>query len=88
MGSFVWTEETESETLKKAIVVRLPPEGDMGDLVQIARAEGSKLFHGEKVKVVEAYRTSQNSEWIAVVQTCGDLCSNTPKKQTPTKDST
>ena len=68
--------------MKKAIVVRLPPEGDMGDLVQIARAEGQKLFHGNKVKVVEAIRTGKNDEWVAVIQSTEDMSESRlkPKK--------
>jgi hypothetical protein len=68
LGGFVWTEKEGIEAVKKAIVVRLPPEGDIGDLVQIARAEGKRLFHGKRVKVVEAFRTGKNGEWVAVVQ--------------------
>jgi hypothetical protein len=68
LGSLVWAEKGESETVKKAILVRLPPEGDMGDLVQIARAEGKKLFHGSTVRVVETFRTGKPDEWVAVIQ--------------------
>jgi len=53
---------------KKALVIRLPPEGDLGDLVQIARAIGKKLFRGCSVRVVEAYPTRVVDEWAVVVQ--------------------
>lgn len=53
--------------MRKALVVSLPLGKDLGDLIQIARAEGKRLFKGNNVKVVDADRRSQN-EWVVVVQ--------------------
>lgn len=49
-------------------MISVKPSMDMGDVVQIARAEGKKLFHGEKVRVVDAFHTSRPEEWVAVVE--------------------
>ena len=53
--------------VRKALIISLPVGRDLGDLVQIARAEGKKLFKGNSVKVVDADRRSQ-TEWLVVVQ--------------------
>ena len=55
------------EGKKKALLICLPPNRDLGDLIQIARAEGKKIFHGHTVSVVDADRRSPN-EWLVVVQ--------------------
>jgi len=51
----------------------------MGDVVQIARSVGMKLFHGEKVKVVETIPTRNNDEWVAIVQSIGTQKPNPEK---------
>lgn len=52
----------------KALVIQAPFESDLGNIVQISRAEGMKIFHNpSKIKVVEAIHSS-NGYWIVVVQ--------------------
>jgi len=52
----------------KAFLIRVNPSMDMGDVVQVARAEGKKLFKTSKnVKVVDLVRRSE-TEFFAVVQ--------------------
>ncbi len=51
----------------KALVIQMPYETDLGDLVQVARAEAMKIFHKpNKIKVLELIRFQHG--WIAVVQ--------------------
>ena len=52
---------------RKALIIRLPLNRDLGDLIQIARAEGKKLLCGHNVTVVDVDRRSQ-TEWLVVVQ--------------------
>ena len=52
----------------KALVIQAPFETDMGNIIQIARSEGMKIFHNpSKIKVVEATH-SANGYWVVVVQ--------------------
>ena len=53
--------------MRKSLLVVLPLGKDLGDLVQIARAEGKKLLRCCSVKVVDADRRSE-CEWVVVVQ--------------------
>jgi hypothetical protein len=55
------------EEVRKSLLIVLPVGKDLGDLVQIARAEGKKLLRGCCVKVVDADRRSE-TEWVVVVQ--------------------
>ncbi len=52
---------------RKALLVRSKPGMDVGDVVQIGRNEGKKLFHGRNVKVVDLFRSSK-TEFVVVVQ--------------------
>jgi len=54
--------------LRKALVIKLSLGKDKGDLYQIAKAEGKKLFHGSKVKVVWDHETNEKDEYVVVVQ--------------------
>jgi hypothetical protein len=47
------------------------PYSDMGDLVQIARAEGSKILRCDKVKVLEIIACRNLAGYVAVVQASG-----------------
>ncbi len=61
----------------KALVINAPFETDLGNIVQIARAEGSKIFHNpEKIKVFDIIKTSYG--FVVVVQN-GNGC--IPEKQ-------
>jgi len=43
----------------KALVIEAPFETDLGNIVQIARAEGMKIFRcPNKIRVVEAIRST------------------------------
>lgn len=51
----------------KALVIQAPYETDMGEILQIARAESMRIFHhANKIKVLEliAFRHG----WVAIVQ--------------------
>jgi len=51
----------------KALVVRVPAGADVGDVLQIARAEGMKIFRGKaKVEVVDLIRRDYG--WVVVVR--------------------
>lgn len=57
----------------KALLIKMKPNMDIGDVVQIAKAEGSKLFHKpNRVSVVDLLRSPYGV--IAVVQSL-DGCS-------------
>ena len=50
----------------KALVIQAPFETDLGNIIQIARAEGMKIFRlPDKIKVVEAIH-STNGYWVVV----------------------
>ena len=52
----------------KALLIRINPNMDIGDVVQVARAEGKKIFKTRKnVKVVDVMRRSEY-EFVAIVQ--------------------
>jgi hypothetical protein len=56
----------------KALVIQAPFESDLGNIIQIARSEGMKIFHNpSKIRVFDVIRTSYG--FIAVVQN-GDGC--------------
>lgn len=64
----------------KALVIEAPFETDLGNIVQIARAEGMKIFRcPNKIRVVEAIR-STNGYWVAVVQNGNGCISEQTKK--------
>lgn len=50
----------------KALILFLKPGRDMGDMVRVARTEGSRLFKGDHVKVLELIKRPKYV--IAVVQ--------------------
>lgn len=51
----------------KALVIQAPYETDLGNILQIARAEAMKIFHKpNKIKVLELI--SFRHGWVAVVQ--------------------
>jgi len=56
----------------KALIVKMPSEKDLGNIIQVARAEGIKIFHKpDKIMVVDLLRRDYG--WIVVVQN-GDGC--------------
>ena len=53
---------------RKALLVRVKPNMDVGDVVQVARSEGKKLFRtSENIQVLDLLRWNEN-EFIAVLQ--------------------
>lgn len=57
----------------KAVIVRMPYETDLTNVIQVARAEGMKLYrHPDKIKVVDLLKWPPHG-WIVVVQN-GDGC--------------
>jgi len=58
-----------SEYVKtKALLIRVNPKMDIGDVVQVARAEGKKLFNTSRnVKVVDVMRRNEY-EFVVIVQ--------------------
>lgn len=63
----------------KALVVKMPFEKDLGNVIAVARAEGMKIFHNPgKVVVVDIVRREYG--WIVVVVQTGD--SGIPKALT------
>jgi hypothetical protein len=57
----------------KALVIQMSYEVDLHNVVQVARAEGMKLFHNsDKIKVLDVLKWYPHG-WIAVVQN-GDGC--------------
>ena len=62
----------------KALIIQSKPNGDLGDTVQVARAEGMKIFRNPtKIRVLEVVHSKYGE--IAVVQN-GESC--VPDKQT------
>jgi len=52
----------------KALIVQMPYESDLHNVMQVARAEGMKLFHNpDKIKVVDVLKWYPHG-WIVVVQ--------------------
>lgn len=52
----------------KAVIVRMPYESDLHNVIQVARAEGMKLYkHPGKIKVVDVLKWYPHG-WIVVVQ--------------------
>jgi hypothetical protein len=52
------------------------PYSDMGDLVQIARAEACKILHCSKVKVLNILPCNYPLGYVAVVQVSGGKRTN------------
>ena len=51
----------------KALVISAPFETDLGNIVQIARAEGAKIFHNpDKIKVFDIIKKEYG--YVVVVQ--------------------
>lgn len=51
----------------KALIIQPKPNGDLGDILQIARAESAKIFYNpKKIKVLEILHSRYGE--IAVVQ--------------------
>jgi len=51
----------------KALVVKMPFEKDLGNVIQVARAEGKKIFrNADKIVVLDVIRRDYG--WIVVVQ--------------------
>ena len=64
----------------KALIIQTPFETDIGNVVQIARAEGMKLFHEPgKIKVLDVINRPYG--WLVVVQN-GDGCIPESKSKT------
>lgn len=56
----------------KAVIVRMPYETDLHNVIQVARAEGMKLYkHPAKIKVVDVLKWYPHG-WIVVVQNHDD----------------
>ncbi len=56
----------------KALVIKLPFEKDLGNVIQVARAEAHKIFRKpEKIKVLDIIRREYG--YVVVVQN-GDGC--------------
>ena len=52
----------------KALVVQMPYESDIGNVIQVARAEAMKIFHKpNKIKVVDVLKWYPHG-WVVVVQ--------------------
>jgi len=52
----------------KALIVQMPYEADLHNVISVARAEGMKLFHKpKKLKVVDVLKWYPHG-WIVVVQ--------------------
>jgi hypothetical protein len=63
----------------KALIVQMPYENDLTNVIQVARAEGMKLFHNSnKIRVVDVLKWYPHG-WIVVVQN-GDGCISEKKK--------
>lgn len=58
---------------EKALLIKIKPNMDIGDVVQVARTEGKKLLKISKnVKVVDVMRRSEY-EFVAIVQAPEDV---------------
>lgn len=57
--------------VKALFMSGVKPYSDMGDLVQIARAEATKILHSQKVKVLNILPCSYPVGFVAVVQASG-----------------
>ena len=55
----------------KPLFIQMPFESDIGNIVQIARAEAKKVFRCSKVKIYDIIRWYPHG-WIAMCQN-GDL---------------
>ena len=52
----------------KALIVQMPYEVDLHNVISVARSEGMKLFHNaDKIKVVDVMKWVPHG-WIVVVQ--------------------
>lgn len=62
----------------KCLVINAPFECDLSNIIQIARAEGMKLYRNpQKIKVLDVINRSYG--WLVVVQN-GDGCISEEKK--------
>jgi 5-formyltetrahydrofolate cyclo-ligase len=76
MGTRAFTAQAEETlSLRKALVISLKPGMDMSDVVQIAKSEGKRLFHGHTVCVDEILQSKHGDQVIVVVQSL-----ETPKR--------
>jgi hypothetical protein len=64
----------------KALLIRAQPEIDLGNILQIARSEGMKIFHNpQKIKVLELLNSRYG--YVVVVQNSdGSIAEDTKKK--------
>ena len=63
----------------KALIVQMPYEVEMGNVIQVARAEAIKLFHKpDKIRVLDVLKWYPHG-WIVVVQN-GDGCISEKKE--------
>ena len=58
----------------KPLLIEMPFESDIGNVIQVARAEGKKVFKCEKVQIYDVIRWYPHG-WIVMCQN-GDGCSN------------
>jgi hypothetical protein len=60
-----------SNPVKALFMSNVKPYSDMGELLQTARAEATKILHCNKVKVLNILPCNYPVGYIAVVQTSG-----------------
>ena len=63
--------EEEASLIKALFFKAERPYADMGDLVQIARAEATKILRTDKVKVLNILYCPYPKGYVAVVQNSG-----------------
>jgi len=52
----------------KALIIQMPYEVDLGNVIKVAKAEGMKIFHKpDKIKVLDVLKWYPHG-WIVVVQ--------------------
>jgi hypothetical protein len=58
--------------VKALFISKTRPYSDMGDVLQIARAEATKILRCDKVKVINILPCNDPVGYVAVVQASGD----------------
>lgn len=59
--------------MMKGLVLALPPNANIEDVIQVAKAEALKIGFGNKelLRVVEAIHSHRINRWLVVVQDSG-----------------
>jgi hypothetical protein len=60
-----------SNPVKALFISKSRPYSDMGDVLQVARAEASKILRCDKVKVINILPCNDPVGYVAVVQASG-----------------